>query len=116
MHSFPCSSAGRKPAFNAEDPDLIPMLGRFPGGGNDNPLQYSCLENPMDRRVWQVTVHGVTRVRHNLATKPLPPGPEHKMVKYLPATQETWVRSLSQEDAPEKGVATHSSILAWRIP
>ena len=37
--------------------------------GNGNPLQYSCLENPMDRGAWQTTVHGVTRVRHNLATK-----------------------------------------------
>ena len=38
--------------------------------GNDNPLQYSCLENPMDRGAWQATVHGVTRVGHDLATKP----------------------------------------------
>ena len=37
----------------------------------DNPLQYSCLENPVDRGAWQATVHGVTRVRHNLATKPI---------------------------------------------
>ena len=39
--------------------------------GNDNPLQYSCLENPMDRRAGQAPLHGVTRVRHNLVTKPL---------------------------------------------
>ena len=38
--------------------------------GNGNPLQYSCLENPMDRGAWQATVHGVARVRHDLATKP----------------------------------------------
>ena len=38
--------------------------------GNGNPLQYSCLENPMDRGAWQATVYGVTRVRHDLATKP----------------------------------------------
>ena len=38
--------------------------------GNGNPLQYSCLENPMDREAWQATVHGVARVGHNLATKP----------------------------------------------
>ena len=53
--------------------DLIPGLGRSPGGGNDNPLQYSCLENPMDRGAWQATVHGVARVRHDLATTPSPP-------------------------------------------
>ena len=42
-----------------------------PGERNGNPLQYSCLENPMDREVWQATVHGVIRVRHDLVTKPL---------------------------------------------
>ena len=41
-----------------------------PGEGNDNPFQYSCLENPMDRGAWQATVHGVARVGHDLATKP----------------------------------------------
>ena len=47
----------------------IQFLGweRLPGEGNGNPLQYSCLENPMDRGAWQVTVHGVARVRHDLA-------------------------------------------------
>ena len=49
---------------------LIPGLGRSPGEGNGNPLQYSCLENPMDRGAWQATVHGVTRVGDNLVTKP----------------------------------------------
>ena len=39
----------------------IPGLGRSPGGGNGNPLQYSCLENPMDRETWWATVHGVTK-------------------------------------------------------
>ena len=47
-----------------------PWVGKIPGEGNGNPLQYSCLENPMDRGAWWATVHGVTRVRHNLATKP----------------------------------------------
>ena len=47
----------------------IPELGRAPGEGNGNPLQYSCLENPIDRGAWQTTVHEVTKVRHNLATK-----------------------------------------------
>ena len=51
----------------------IPGLGRFPGEGNGNPLQYSCLENPMDRGAWQATVHGATRVGHDLVTKPPPP-------------------------------------------
>ena len=50
----------------------IPGSGRSPGEGNSNPLQYSCLENPIDRRTWWATLHGVARVRHDLATK-LPP-------------------------------------------
>ena len=43
-----------------EDLGLIPGLERYPEGGHGNPLQYSCLENPMDRGAWQATVHGVT--------------------------------------------------------
>ena len=43
------------------DMGLIPGLGRSPRGGNGNPLQYSCLENPMDRAAWWATVHGVTK-------------------------------------------------------
>ena len=46
-------------AGDIRDMGLIPGLRRFPGGGNSNPLQYSCLENPMDRGAWQATVHGV---------------------------------------------------------
>ena len=45
------------------------------GEGNGNPLQYSCLENPTDRGAWRATVHGVARVRHDLATKAPPPSP-----------------------------------------
>ena len=44
---------------------MIPGLRRYPGGGNGNPLQYSCLENRMDRGAWWATVHGVIRVRHD---------------------------------------------------
>ena len=46
---------------------LIPWLGRSPGGENNNPLQYSCLENPMDKGAWQATVHGVTKSRTQLS-------------------------------------------------
>ena len=46
---------------NSGDAGSIPDSGRFPGGGNDNPLQYSCLENPMDRGTWQATVHRVAK-------------------------------------------------------
>ena len=52
-------------ASNAGDPGSIPGSGRSPGEGNGNPFQYSCLENSMDRRSWQATVHNVTRVEHH---------------------------------------------------
>ena len=51
------------------DEGLIPELERSPGEGNGNPLQYTCLEKPMDREAWQVTVHRVARVKHDLASK-----------------------------------------------
>jgi len=49
---FPGGSGGKAPAYNAGDPVSIPGLGRSPGEGNGNPLQYSCLENPIDRGTW----------------------------------------------------------------
>ena len=58
---FPVSSDGKESACNAGDSCLIPGLGRSPGGGNGNPLQYSCLENSMDRGSWLATVHEVTK-------------------------------------------------------
>ena len=58
---FPYSSVGKESACNAGHLGLIPRLGRFPGEGNGNPLQYSCLENPMDRGAWWATVHGVSK-------------------------------------------------------
>ena len=58
---FPGSSDGKESAYNEGDLGLIPGLGRSPGGRHDKPLQYSCLENPMDRGTWGVIVHGVAR-------------------------------------------------------
>jgi len=58
---FPGVSVVNNPHANAGDVGLIPGSGRYPGQGNDNSLQYSCLRNPMDRGAWQVTVHGVTK-------------------------------------------------------
>ena len=54
------NSEGKESACNAGDPGLIPVLERSPGEGNGYPLQYSCLENSMDRGAWRATVHGVT--------------------------------------------------------
>ena len=83
---FPDSSVGKESACNTGDPGSIPSLGRSPGEGIGYPLQYS----------WASLVA--------------------QLVKNPPATQEIWVRSLGWKDPLEKGKATHSSILAWRIP
>ena len=83
---FPCSSAGKESACNAGNTGLTPGLGRSPGEGIDYPLQNSWVS------------------------------PVAQMVKFPPAVWETWIRSLSWEDPLEKDMATHSSILAWRIP
>ena len=58
---FPDGSDDKASVCNAGDPDLIPGLGRFPGEGNGNSLQYSCLENSMDIEGWPATVHGVAK-------------------------------------------------------
>ena len=72
---FPFSSVGKESACSAGDLGLIPGWDRSPGEGNGNPLQYSYLENPMDRGAWQATVHGVARVSHDIMTKPPPRSP-----------------------------------------
>ena len=69
---FPHSSVNTESTCSAGDQGFISGSGRSPGEGNGNPLQYSCLENPVDRGAWQATVHGVVRVGHDLATKPSP--------------------------------------------
>ena len=61
----------KNPPANAGDSSSIPGLGRFPGGGNGNPLLYSCLENPMDRGAWWATVRGISKSQTRL--KPLCP-------------------------------------------
>ena len=84
--SFPGSSIGKESACNAGDSSSIPGSGSSPGEGIGYPLQYS----------WASVVA--------------------QMIKNLPATWETWVQSLGWEDPLKEGMATHSSILAWRIP
>ena len=82
---FPGSSAGKESTYNAGDPSSIPVSGRSSGEGTGYPLQY----------FWASLVA--------------------QLVKHLPAVQETWVGSLGWEDPLQKGKATHSSILVWRI-
>ena len=83
---FPHSSVGKESACNTGDPGSIPGLGRSAGEGIGYPLQYS----------WASLMA--------------------QLVKNPPAMRETWVSSLDWEDPLEKGKATYSSILAWRIP
>ena len=64
---LPCSSLGKESACSAGDPGSIPGLGRFPGEGNGNPLQYPCLENLTDRGAWWAAVHGVAKSRTQLS-------------------------------------------------
>ena len=83
---IPGSSAGKESACSEGDPGLIPESGRWAGEGTGSPLQYS----------WASLVA--------------------QLVQNLPAMQETWVGSLGWEDPLEKGTATRSSVLDWRIP
>ena len=64
---FPGGSEVKASAYDEEDLGSIPGSGRSPGEGNGNPLQYSCLENPMDGGVWWATVHGVAKSRTRLS-------------------------------------------------
>ena len=69
---FSHSSVGKESDYSAGNLGSVPGSGGSPGEGNGNPLQYPCLENPMDRGAWQATDHGVARVRHDLVIKPAP--------------------------------------------
>ena len=69
MYTYIWGSAGKESACNAGDLDSIPGLARSPGGGHGNPLQYSCLENPMDRGAWWATVHGVAQSQTRLSDR-----------------------------------------------
>ena len=66
---FDHGSVVKNPPANAGDMGSIAGSGRSPGEGNGYPLQYSCPGNPMERGAWWATVHGVSRVKHNLVTK-----------------------------------------------
>ena len=64
---LPGGSDGKESACNEDALRSIPGLGRSPGEGHGNPVQYSGLRNSMDREAWQATVHGIARVRHDYA-------------------------------------------------
>jgi len=60
--------SGKESACNAGDPGSVPGSGRSPGDGNGYPLQYSCLDNPMDRETWKAIIHGVAEIQTQLST------------------------------------------------
>ena len=64
---FPADSVGKESACDAGDPSLVPGSGRSLGEGNGKPLQYSCLENLMDRRAWWAAVHGIAKIQTGLS-------------------------------------------------
>ena len=104
------SSVGNESACNAGDPGLIPGSGRSAGEGIGYPLQYSWAS-----LVAQL-VGKIPRRRELLPTSALWASLVAQMVKSLPTTQKAQVQSLSWEVPLENRMATHSSILAWRIP
>jgi len=97
---IPGGTSGKEPACQSasagdvRDASSVPGLGRSPGEGNGTPLQYSCLENPVDRGAWKAAVDGVAEGRTRLSD----------------FTFTFHFHTL------EKEMATHSSVLAWRIP
>ena len=94
VEGFPCGSAGKQSACNAEDLGSIPGSGRSPGEGNGNPLRYLYLENPMDGGAWWAAVYGVAKSRTRLS--------DFTFTFHFHAL--------------EKAMAPHSSTLTWRIP
>ena len=94
IKGFPGGLEGKASACNAGDLGSIPGLGRSPGEVNGTPLQYSCLENPTDGEAWKAAVHGVAEGRTRLSN----------------------FTFTFHFQALEKEMATHSSVLAWRIP
>ena len=82
-------------AGDAGDSSLVPGLGRSPGGGNGNPFQYSCLENPMDRQAWQSPVNGVTKGQTGLSTHTC----------YLGHRCQAWLILIISTYCPEVGLS-----------
>ena len=67
LYGFPWWLSGKESAYQADEVDSVPGLGRSPGGGNGNPIQYSCLRNLMDRGAWWATVHEVAKSQTRLS-------------------------------------------------
>ena len=102
---LPCGSVVKNMPASTGDAVSIPGSGRSPGGGNSNPLQYSCLENPMGRGAWRATVHGVAKSQPRLCTHV--PGrirPEKAFVINQQIVRIPWYERLKQ-----------SGLFCWKI-
>ena len=86
---FPNGLGIKNLPVNAGDSGLITELRRSPGEGSGNPLQYSCLGNPMDRGAWLAAVYGIAKVRHNLATNNNNKIPLYMSI--IPNRKATWI-------------------------
>ena len=122
---FVGGSDGKESAYNAAVLGSIPGLGRYPGGGNGNPLQYSCLENSLVRGAWRAAAHGVTEsdmdqcsLAHEvpslmrLPAHPIPPVSHHTALSWAPC----YTAASSQPSNPHMVVCTcqgHSLSLQW---
>ena len=102
IDSFPGSSVSKESVWNAEYTGLIPVLGRSSGEGNGNPLQYSCLENPMNRGSWQATVHGVTKSQTWLSNWHT----QEIQIIWIPVHSQTWKPELENSE---------TKISDWRV-
>ena len=113
---FPGGSDGKVSAHNVGDPGSISGLGRSPGEGNGNPLQYSCLENSTDRRAWQATVYGVTKNQTRLSDFTF--FYFHKLIIILCHNlEDRWFfLDCIVLISSEKVMAPHFRTLAWKIP
>ena len=116
---FPGATVVKNPPANARDVGSILGSGRSPRIGDGNPLQYSCLENPMDRGSWWVKVHGITKIPTQLSTHPCTSF--LGLFCWLSGRESAYqCRKLrfksGLEDPLEKEMATHFSTLAWKIP
>ena len=112
---FPGSSDSKESACNAEGPGWIPGSERSHGEGNGNPLQYSCLENFMDRGAWGAVVPWVTKSQTKLSDYHL----MTSLNRYVVSKSQTRLSDFTftfHFPALEEEMATHSSVLAWRIP
>ena len=106
---FPHSLVNKSSACNAGDLGLIPGSGRSTGEGNGNPLQYSCLENPMDRGAWRTTVRGVARVGHDLATKTT----NHQKLVIITHVQEFNQSCLCNEASIKTQTMEFGELVTW---